>query len=1240
MHSRHWFALVATAIGSAPSAAQQPAEVIRGRITDDSSKALVAAVMVTRGPDRLTRQATSDSTGHYRVRFEQGTGDYLVYVSVPGFKASRRRVQRQAGEHEFVVDFKLERDVALLAAVKVTADKPERASNTVRPTDPEPGSNDKWKDGINGAIAPGAAGDLNAIAGTMSNVTMTGAGPSILGSGAESNLNTLNGMALAGGSIPRAARTETRVTGATFDPTRGGFAGANIDVRLGPGDRFYQNRNAFLTLDPRQLQYADATARALGAQSGGARGSFGADGEMIRSAATYNMAVDLARNTSDPATLLDADAAALLRAGVSPDSVARLVAVAGPLGLAGAVGLPANRQHDALSWLGRFDDTRDTLSTRALTTYAGYTRDGALGFGPTSARSTSGERREKRFGGQLTLGTYVGEGRRVLTETRLAASVVGTQVSPYRALPGANIVVRSNATSASTDVTGVALGGGSFLATDDSRWTAEGANETAWNAGGRRHRFKSLLWGRADGLRQDGIPNQLGTFAFNSIANFAAGTPASFTRTLTQPARSGNVWNTAGALAHQWSPTRTFSMLYGARLDVDGFFSAPARNTALEQALGVQTGVAPMKLHVSPRVGFSYTYNRDKDNGNGTMSNQVGRFYRTTAGVIRGGIGDFRDLLRPEMLADASAANGLPGGTTYLSCVGAAVPAVDWTMFNSDPATIPTECTTGSGVLSERAPSVTLTDPGYDVPHSWRASLEWNASWHNLLLRVAGLSSYDLSQPGTVDANFKGVSPFTLVGEGGRPVYVSTASIDPASGAVSAVESRISDQYGRVSRRVSDLRGFGNQLTFGFSPDVFKFRGGAQFYGSVNYTVQSTRRQFRGFDGAGYGDPRDVEWAPGQFDARHTVVVSTGFSKGLAGTWTLFARAQSGQPFTPIVQGDINGDGRSGDRAFVPNPALEKDAALAAQIRSLLTHGSSTAKDCVLANTGIVAGRNSCRGPWTQSVNIQWHPPTPQQWGGRVNPTLYFQNVLAGIDQAVHGGDTLEGWGSPATPDPVLLVPHGFDAAAKRFQYDVNPRFADTRPGRTLVLNPFRLVIDVSLRLSTDYDLQQLRRAVEPARSPVGWERRSPDSLAAFYLGNTSSLHKSILEQTDSLFLSNAQVAALQHADDVFSDSARTIYVGLGRFLAKGQGDAGKMEIDSVLTAQKAYWTIFWEQPEIADSIITSSQKELFPLMKSIVSVPKRDREHSQWQFGHPVTFLDTAKRPAEASPTSKSSSP
>lgn len=1230
MRFRHLLAVALLVLGHRLDAQQSAPDVIRGRITDDSSRALPAVtVMVTRGPDRMTVSDTTDSAGHYSVRFEEGTGDYLVYVSAPGFKSSRRRVQRQAQEREFVADFALARDIAILAAQNVTADRAVRASNAVRAGEPETGASEKWRDGINGSISPSVAGDLNAIAGTMSNVTMTGAGPSILGSGSESNLTTLNGMGLAAGAIPRAARTETRVTGATFDPTRGGFAGANIDVRLGPGDRFYQRRNGFFTLDPSQLQFTDATGRALGAQNGGARVSLGADGEFIRQAATYNMALDVARNTSDPATLLDANAAALLRAGVAPDSVARLVAVASPLGLSlTSAGVPANRQHDAYNWLMRLDDTRDTLRTRAITTYAGLTKDGALGFGPLSAPSAAGERRERTIGGQITLGEFVGEGRRILTETRLAASAVGTDVTPYRAVPGANIMVRSSTLDANTDVTGVTLGGGSYLATDDARWTAEAANETAWNAGGRRHRFKALLWARGDGLKQDGIPNELGTFTFNSIADFAAGHPASFSRTLSQPERSGSVWNAATAVAHQWAPTRYFSMIYGARAEMDGFFGAPAQNTALDQALGVRRGAAPTRLHVSPRLGFSYTYNRDLENGSGTSQNQVGRFYRNTAGVIRGGIGEFRDLLRPGILADASAATGLVGGTTYLSCVGSAVPVVDWAHFISDPSSIPSQCANGSGALAERAPSVTLIDPSYDVPRSWRASLDWNTSWNKLLVRVAGLSSYDLSQPGTIDANFKGASRFSLVGEGNRPVYVTTAAIDPASGSVSAAESRISSAYGRVGRRVSDLRGYGNQLTLGLSPDVFRFRGAWQVYASVNYTLQSTRRQFRGFDGAGFGDPREVEWAPGQNDARHAVVVSGGFSKGMLGTWTLFARSQSGLPFTPIVQGDVNGDGRGGDRAFVPNPATEGDLALAAQVRSLLASGASTARACVTANLGVVAGRNSCRGAWTHSMNVQWRPPTPKQWGGRVSPNVYFTNVLAGIDQALHGGSGLRGWGSPATPDPVLLVPRGFDASAQRFRYDVNPRFADTRPGRTLSLNPFRVAIDFSINFATDYDLQQLRRAVEPVRGPTGWQRRTADSLAAFYLRNTSDIHKALLVESDSLFLSALQIAGLKRADSVYSERVRALYVRLGDFIALGQGGAGKAEVDSVQTIQKAYWKVFWEQPEIADSLVTSSQKELFPMLKRLAEVPKRDRENSQWQFGNPVTFAEKPKEP------------
>jgi hypothetical protein len=1210
---------------------QSAPDVVRGRVTDDSAHAVVGAtVMITRGPDRLTQQATTDSTGSYRSRFEEGTGDYLVYVSATGFKPMRKRVQRQGDERELVADFALARDLTVLAAVKVTAARPERASNQVRPSDPEPGSGDTWKQGVEGQVSPSVAGDLNALAGTMPNVTMTPAGASILGSGSESNLTTLNGMGLASGSIPRAANTETRVTGATFDATRGGFAGANIDVRLGQGSRSYQRRNAFVTFDPPSLQITDPVSRALGTTAGGFRGSVGADGELIRRALTYNVALDVSRAASAPRTLVSADADALLRAGVAPDSVARLIAIATPLGIPLAGGdVPSNRERSAITWLGRLDDTRDTLQTRALTTIVGVTRDGAIGFGPLAAPAAAGERRDRTLGAQLTLGAFVGPGHRVLTESRFAASAVRTEAAPYRALPSANVLVRSTLAEPANDITNLVLGG-SAVATTDDRWTLEGSNETGWNANGRRHRFKAMAWGRLDGLRQQGATNALGSYTFNSLADFAANRASSYSRTLSQPDRSGTVWNAATAFVHTWSPSRFLGVIYGARLEGDGFTSAPPRNAALENALGVRTGVAPSRVHMSPRVGFSYTYNRDRENGNGTSQSPVGRFYRTQTGTIRGGIGEFRDLLRPGLLADASASSGLPGGTLTLSCVGAAVPQPDWSNF--DAGASPTQCLDGSGVLAERAPSVTLIDPGYDVPRSWRSSLDWSANVHSLLVRVGGMVSYDLNQPGAVDANFSGEQKLTLALDGGRPLYVSPTSIDPTTGAVSAAESRRSVEFGRVVSRVSDLRGYGGQLTFGLSPDVFRFRTRHSLFASANYTLQSSRRQYRGFDGAGFGDPRVVEWAPSQSDARHVVVLTGGVRGDKLGVLTLFARAQSGLPFTPVVQGDVNGDGRSYDRAFIPNPALESDPALAASLRSLMDGGSSSARRCLQAYLGQVAERNGCRGPWTQSLNVQWRPAMPRRWGGRVTPAVYLQNVLAGVDQLVHGSGGLRGWGSPTSPDPVLFVPRGFDTTAQRFRYDVNPRFADTRPNRTLYREPFRIAIDFSLQLSTDYSLQELRRAVEPVKTPQGWQRRTADSIAAFYLQNSSSVHKALLAETDSLFLSRAQVAALQKADSVFSDSVRAVYLQLGEYLSRGNGTAGKAEMDSASKAQKTYWRIFWEQPEIADSIVTPAQKALFPMLGRMVETPKKEREHSQWQFGHSVQMARSAAAAAKPS--------
>lgn len=54
-------AILLTFVSGRSIHAQQSApDVIRGKVTDDSSRALVAKVMITRGPDRLTQEATKE----------------------------------------------------------------------------------------------------------------------------------------------------------------------------------------------------------------------------------------------------------------------------------------------------------------------------------------------------------------------------------------------------------------------------------------------------------------------------------------------------------------------------------------------------------------------------------------------------------------------------------------------------------------------------------------------------------------------------------------------------------------------------------------------------------------------------------------------------------------------------------------------------------------------------------------------------------------------------------------------------------------------------------------------------------------------------------------------------------------------------------------------------------------------------------------------------------------------------
>jgi len=312
----------------------------------------------------------------------------------------------------------------------------------------------------------------------------------------------------------------------------------------------------------------------------------------------------------------------------------------------------------------------------------------------------------------------------------------------------------------------------------------------------------------------------------------------------------------------------------------------------------------------------------------------------------------------------------------------------------------------------------------------------------------------------------------------------------------------------------------------------------------------------------------------------------------------------------------------------VPNP-LTADAAMSRQMSAFLAAAPSNVQSWLNSQLGGIAKRNSCRGPWTQQLNIQWTPRIPVRIQGRyIQANVVFENPLAGIDQLVNGAENMKGWGTRAAPDPVLLVPRGFDAANNRFRYDVNPRFGDTRAFRTLSRSPFRITLDFSLNFSTPYDVQQLRRALEPVKVRGNWERRSADSIMAYYMRNTSNIHRLLLAESDSLFLTVEQQNALLEADSIYSEAVRALYRPLGEYLAKHEGGTpGKAALDSANATDKAYWVIFWEQVDVALPILTPQQKELLPMVEQMGQVTNEDRRNSQWQFGYNVPVVHNRPR-------------
>ncbi|HCX31074.1 MAG TPA: hypothetical protein DHU55_15100 [Blastocatellia bacterium] len=1156
--------------------AQERAEIIRGKVVTDSGRLVVGAdVLVTRAPDRMLFQTTTDSSGNYRLIIPEGTGDYLVHISALGRTTFRKRALRSPSDSAVTVDAVLKAGAQQLVAVQVQGQKPKPTRDA--PFGAEVGASEKVADGVNGAVPPDLAGDITAIASTIPGVTaLPNGGFSVLGLGAQQNSTTLGGMAFSGTALPRGVRMRTRVSTSTLDPARGWFSGAQVNVELASGTLFTA-RHLSLTADVPQLQAEDMTSSGFGNRLANLQASLGGEGPTTESDTYfYSYGLQASHHNAGVASLLDARPLVLQHLGLSPDSAARVLSLLEGRGIPlGAEGVPAYTTSDAISFVARFDHApydwktfSPSRRTWGLTTFESWKHSAAVGLAPSVTPASTGSSTDWTVGTQAMYSTYFG--RDWLNDTRSSFFVTDEQTQPYLRFPTVRLLVASAFSDAPPAITTLESGGNSTLGYSQRQWTWETTSETQFYAfSPAAHRLKLNVDSRLDGVREASSANRYGTFFYNSLSDFEGDQPASFTREIDPTAASGGEWNGFISLGDVWRASPKLQLTYGARLEGNVFTAAPPLNPLIRTVFGVRTDNTPNTIHLSPRLGFTWIRRSGDD---GIRFSPLGQFNLGAVSYLRGGIGEFRSMLPPSLLANATANLGFVGGRTNLTCIGQVVPAPDWPGYLSNPESVPTQCAgTQTSPLGDSGTAVQFLDREYTAPRSWRANLAYSSSYRRLSYSIEGIYSLNLNQSGWTDVNFLDAARFTLPAEGGRPIFVDTSDIVASSGLVSPVGARRSASFGRVINNQSIDRSAGKKLTLTLSPDL---SGLNNWLLAGSYTLSSVRALSNGFDGSTAVSPTTREWGRGNFDWRHRFLVQAGYAvHGLA--MTIFGTLASGTPFTPMVGTDINGDGLQNDRAFIFRPDATTDTSLATAIRTLSNNASREVRKCLTRQFGHIAAINGCEGPWTANLNAQITASPELLHSGRLSRVaLFLTNPLGGLDQILHGSNRLRGWGAPAIPDPVLYNVRGFDQSAGEFKYAVNPRFGDTRPLNTIFRAPFRITLDVSVNLGRSVAEQQLDRSLRPGRNGHPGPRMTLDELKRRYARTVANPYSEILQQSDSLLLTNNQVMALQEVDSRYRARVDTVWSQLAAYL-DSLGD--RYNASEALTRQEAAVDEVWE---------------------------------------------------------------
>ncbi len=1096
--------VVLLALGAAGRASgAQRADVIAGRITGPDSQPVSGARITVRGVQtRAERQTTTARNGRYVVTFAPPEGDYLVTVAAVGMAARTSAIKRVGTGDTLALDIRLA--PVMLGAQRTTAQR-----QTPGRTDPARGLElgDTLRFDL---LGPEQLGDLNALAALLPGATLTGDGFSVLGLDPSANRFELNGMDLRGITLPAGAVTATVSTGGTEAGAQA--IGAVVSATIPDGSNV-DRRSAVVRLVVPRMQWTDAASTLATTHQTAITANGVASGDLRFDRVFYRTNYELSYRSAPQLTLLNTSPGGLAVRGVAADSARRF------LDLLAGNGIPtgAGSEH-GLVRSGRAVTTltfapSNPTSRAARIIVSGSWDAASVAPGQTSVPSRGAEARSwngmvQGFHESYSRGTTLYRS----TTLQLSASQTG-RVTGRLTGPAANIRNLSELTPGAPVHATLGAGGVPTVAGGTTVESVELLNVLRWKSVSGLHTFDVTTRVRTSHLTQDATPDALGTWTYASLADFGAGRADAFTRTLSGSRAAWGVSTATQSLRDVWMPSANTMWVGSVALLATRFSARISPNPSIETVFGKRNDRLPSPVTPSAALRVQHAYGDRRTTP--TLLGEV----TVPRPTLVAGLGVTRQALDLPLIQGVTRATGLPDGVQRVRCESDAVPTPDWPAMLSDPGTIPDRCADGTlgSAFASRSPDVRLIDASYHPPLRLAASVAWRQPLLRGRLAATITAAYSgarwLDDP--VDVNFDATSRFTLADEGQRDVFVPVGSVSPASGVIGSRDARVSTAFTSVVATRSGLRSDAALVTGEIFPTVTT----GPFRWSASYAWQAGRRLSDGFAGTTDGNPfrRENERlaAPRhqlRFTPRYLWLGAVDLSVSLS--------LVSGTRFTPRVDRDVNGDGRANDRPFVFDPAAGGDPVVGAGMAALLSEGSRSARACLRRQLRRIAGASSCDTGWSlraTSLNatlLPWRVPSMR----RTSMMLSLSNPIGALDLLAHGGRAA-GWGQPSSPEMVLLHVVGFDSAARRFRYQVNPLFGSTRAQVSQLRAPVVLTAMVTIDIGPAMDRQSLIETLSRGRTRPG-RPATPASLTVMGLRDVPNVFTRLLPMASGLKLS------------------------------------------------------------------------------------------------------------------------